>query len=307
MNRVLNIAVLLAIGGLLVAPCFSGDQPYVPKVRGIWDCLNDADETLKKEAPALLRGLRSPGSEGEQTTLESATTKGGLAGCQKWLYPTRPEFWTYPPDILDGPTPQEMCGTLLTKLAELQAFGEAPEIDGNFKKSGAAKNKLPLAYLAAAVLAYLALIIPGMIMNPGSSEFMSLSGTLVGSLEALKGRGLTGIAKHAKLGGFTLGAIAEGIELARAYQNSSAAGETAGTTAGRLAISAIPDIAAFAASAMATEAMIGAAVAAAPVVGAIGAGALAVGGAAMATYGISTAATAAKTWASAILMKAAGS
>ena len=131
-------------------------------------------------------------------------------------------------------------------------------------------------------------------MNPEASDFVSMAGTLVGSLEAVKSLGFGALANQAKLAGFSGGALAEAVELARIYQASTASGETPVTTAIRLAGSAIPDIVAFVACAVVTDAAIGVAATGAALVGPVAAGMVAVAGAALLTYGISQAATAVK-------------
>ncbi len=187
----------------------------------------------------------------------------------------------------------------------------AIDAKGKFRRVGALEKSIELpaqradnrrlAKLLAALAAYLALLLPGIVKNPKASDFVSLMATLIGSLDTLKGLGFEKIAAQARLGGFVGAAMAEAVELVRIYKTSTHAGESAGVTAMRLAISAMSDIGAFAAGVVIVEAGIGAAVGGVSVVGPVGAAVVAVGGAALLTYGLSQATTAVKARATEIL------
>jgi hypothetical protein len=164
-----------------------------------------------------------------------------------------------------------------------------PKSGGHLPMSGA------LAFLSM-LLAYLAMAIPSTIRDGKSSERMSIAGLVIGVTELFKEvPALRWLAGQAKLAGFATGALAEALEIARTYEKSVATGESGPRTSTRIAISVIPDVAAFAASSLVVEAGMGVFATAAAMLGSpIAAGIIAGAGVAVLSYGISVAATSVK-------------
>jgi len=273
-------------------------------------------ELRVKNSCMLIKEAEPPKTEAEQREMDDAAQKTGMAGCFLWLARHAPKPKGYPPTdglIFKDPkmTPQECIGHCrafaLEMMEQQRLFGDqcpkTPDVQTapsaslrNAVSSADTKSqKRKIAKILAALLAYLGLVIPGMIMNPQSSDFASLFGTLLGSLDALEGLGLQALAAQARMGGFAGAAVAESFELARIYRTSTVAGERACITATRLVISLVPDAIIFAASTIVMGTVIDAAIAGAAIVGPIAAGAMSVAAAALITYGISAAATAVKT------------
>ena len=192
-----------------------------------------------------------------------------------------------------------------TGFVDLTYFAAADElmdggynqIEGHFEKADSSPYKSSLAKMLALFLAYLGLWVTGLVMDPSSSKFLSGFGGIVGLAESLGGIGLKQIALQGRLGGFAGSALAESLELARIYQTSTTAGESALSTTGRLGISFGADLASFAAGVAIMEAATGVIATATGFVGAVGAAAVGIGGAAVLTYGVSKAADATKDWA----------
>ncbi len=172
-------------------------------------------------------------------------------------------------------------------------------LDGSFNRTDGRKSRgpLPRAGWLAALLAYLGLTLAAAIMNPNASKFLAGFGGFVGLAEALGGIGFKTIAAQGRSGGFIGAAMAEGIELARTYRNSTAARESGSIMAVRLWISFSVDVASFIAGAEIMGAAVGVAAPATGAIGVMGAVAVSVGGAALLTYGVGNVGDAVKDWA----------